>query len=77
MPLCHIHGTADDIVQVEGNATHVSFEKILEFWIPHNNVNPEPRTTEIPDIFTYDNSTVTKFEYYTINTSSADIFTTK
>lgn len=74
MPLCHIHGTADDIVQVEGNATHVSFEKILEFWIPHNNVNPEPRTTEIPDIFTYDNSTVTKFEYYTINTSSADIF---
>lgn len=73
MPLCHIHGTADSIVQVQGNQTHVSFEKILDFWIPHNNVNPTPSITELPDKSTYDNSTVTKFEYYSIGTNDIDI----
>lgn len=73
MPLCHIHGTADSTVQSQGNATHVSVEKILEFWMPHNNVDSQPIITELPNTNINDNSSVTKFEYTTLNNSSADI----
>lgn len=73
MPLCHIHGTADSTVQVLGNPTHVSFEKILEFWIPNNRVIPAPRITELPNKVAYDNSTVTKFEYFTEDGRSGNI----
>ena len=73
MPLCHIHGTHDTTVPVEGNATHVSFEKILEFWIPNNNVNTSPNINELPDIYQNDNSTVTKLLYNSENRRSSDI----
>lgn len=73
MPLCHIHGTADSTVQVQGNETHISFEKILEFFIPHNHCYPDPTVIELPDIYKFDNSTVTKFIYNTQDISSGDI----
>ena len=73
MPLCHIHGTADSTVQVQGNATHVSFEKVLEFFIPNNNCYPDPMVVELPDIYKYDNSTVTRITYSTQGISSGDI----
>lgn len=73
MPLCHIHGTADSTVQVQGNPTHASFEKILEFFIPNNNCNPIPTVIELPDINKHDNSTVTKITYSTQSISSGDI----
>ncbi len=73
MPLCHIHGTADSTVQVNGNKTHVSFEKILEFWIPHNQSSSEPLVTELPNIIPEDLSTVTKIEYKRVINSSGDI----
>ena len=73
MPVCHIHGTADSTVQVQGNPTHVSFDKILEFFIPNNNLNPIPTVVELPDIYVYDNSTVTEITYHTQSNSSGDI----
>lgn len=73
MPLCHIHGTADSTVQVQGNLTHVSFEKVLEFFIPNNNADPNPTVVELPDIYPYDNSTVTEITYHTQGNSSGDI----
>jgi poly(3-hydroxybutyrate) depolymerase len=73
MPLCHIHGTDDATVPVDGNATHVSLDKILEYWIPNNNVHDTPIIYEIPDRYPYDNSTVSKIVYNTINPSSGDI----
>lgn len=73
MPLCHIHGTADSTVQVNGNKTHVSFERILEFWIPQNHTSSEPIITEMPNLVPQDLSTVTRFEYKTTNNSSGDI----
>ncbi len=72
MPLCYFHGTADSTVTVNGGPHHVSFDEILEFFIPHNEVNPNPIVTELPDINIYDGSTVTLFHYQT-TTSSGDI----
>jgi polyhydroxybutyrate depolymerase len=73
MPLCHIHGTADSTVQVQGNPTHVSFDKILEFFIPNNNCLSDPTVVELPDLYKYDNSTVTRITYNTQGISSGDI----
>jgi polyhydroxybutyrate depolymerase len=72
MPLCYFHGTADSTVTVNGGPHHASFDEILEFFIPHNEVNPNPIVTELPDINIYDGSTVTLFHYKT-STSSGDI----
>ena len=73
MPLCHIHGTADSTVQVQGNATHVSFEKVLEFFIPNNHCHSDPTVIELPDVYKYDNSTVSMILYNTQGISSGDI----
>jgi poly(3-hydroxybutyrate) depolymerase len=73
MPLCYIHGTADYVVNVNGTSAYASFQKMLDFFIPNNNVNSVPIVTELPDIYTYDNSTVTKFTYKNLGHSSADI----
>lgn len=72
MPLCYFHGTADSTVTVNGATHHVSFDKILEYYIPHNEVTINPMVTELPDISKYDGSTVTRFQYSTA-TSSGDI----
>ncbi|MDF1546334.1 MAG: PHB depolymerase family esterase [Bacteroidales bacterium] len=72
MPLCYIHGTADSVVKVGGDVNHVSFDKILDYFIQKNGVDPTPLVTQLPDTYIYDNSTVTKIEYTTLS-SSADI----
>lgn len=63
MPLCYFHGTADSTVTVTGGTHHVSFDKILELFIPNNKVNAIPTITELADINPYDGSTVTRFQY--------------
>jgi len=73
MPLCYIHGTADSIVKVEGDVGHVSFATVLDYFIQKNGANPTPVVTQLPDIYPYDNSNVTKIEYPTTLNSSADI----
>jgi polyhydroxybutyrate depolymerase len=72
MPLCYFHGTADSTVTINGGPHHASFDEILEYFIPHNEVNPNPIVTELPDINIYDGSTVTLFHYKT-SISSGDI----
>lgn len=72
MPLCYIHGTADSTVQVRSTATHAGFDKVLKFWIQNNKTKPTPVITELPNIWEYDNSTVTKLEY-TSSAGSGDI----
>jgi polyhydroxybutyrate depolymerase len=72
MPLCYFHGTADSIIKINGAPNHVSFDKILEYYIPHNKANVNPIVTELPDINIHDGSTVTRFQY-TTSTGSGDI----
>lgn len=63
MPLCHMHGTADQTVPIEGDEYSVGWSTILSLWMDNNIVSHDPSVTQLPDINTTDNSTVTKFEY--------------
>lgn len=63
MPLCYMHGTADQTVKIEGDNYSVSWNTILSYWIDNNEASDNPAVTELPDINSYDNSTVTLFEY--------------
>jgi len=60
MPLCYIHGTADNIVRMDGNP---SLNEILSLWIEFNGCNPAAMQEELADINKSDNSTVTLFRY--------------
>lgn len=60
IPLCYIHGTADSIVRMNGNP---SLEMILGLWIANNKCNAQATVTQLPDLVTTDNSTVTLYEY--------------
>jgi polyhydroxybutyrate depolymerase len=55
-----MHGTADNIVTMNGNP---SLNDVLNLWININGCNSVPEVTELPDLVQDDNSTVTLFRY--------------
>jgi polyhydroxybutyrate depolymerase len=57
VPVVHFHGTADEIVPYAGVPTTISN------WVSHNACPETPVVTDLPDIDTNDNSTVT-VSYY-------------
>lgn len=63
VPLCYMHGTADDIVRIEGDSWSVGWNDILQFWLDNNQLTAAAVVTQLPDISVIDLSTVTKFEY--------------
>jgi len=60
VPLCYMHGTADNIVRIDGNP---SAEMVLNFWRVNNKCIEPPEVIQLPDIADYDNSTVTLYQY--------------
>jgi polyhydroxybutyrate depolymerase len=60
IPLCYMHGTADNIVKIDA---YPSADSVISFWISNNKCNRTPQVTQLPDISNYDNSTVTLFQY--------------
>jgi len=60
IPLCYMHGTADNIVKID---SYPSADSIISFWITNNKCNRTPQVTQLPDIADYDNSTVTLYQY--------------
>ena len=60
IPLCYMHGTADNIVKIDG---YPSADSVISFWITNNKCNRTPQVTQLPDIANYDNSTVTLYQY--------------
>jgi len=60
MPLCYMHGTADNIVVMNGNP---SLNQVLNLWTGINGCGSVPQITELPDLVQDDNSTVTLFRY--------------
>ncbi|MBT7462631.1 MAG: hypothetical protein HN686_01500 [Bacteroidetes bacterium] len=67
MPLCHIHGSADDVVELYGNDTHVSFDLVLEQFLGFNQLMQEPIVYDLPDKNRNDNSTITRYDYQNSN----------
>jgi polyhydroxybutyrate depolymerase len=67
IPLCYMHGTADNIVRIDGNP---SADDIISFWIANNNCSPQAEITELPDLVQTDNSTVTLDQYHGYSSDS-------
>lgn len=63
VPVMSIHGTADATVPYDGNADFLSVDAVLDYWVAHNNCNPEAAITDIPDISPGDGSTVQKLVF--------------
>jgi polyhydroxybutyrate depolymerase len=57
VPILQFHGTADPVVPYAGVPATISH------WVNHNLCPLDPITTDLPDIDTNDNSTVTVFYY--------------
>lgn len=77
LPVAHFHGTLDSTVFYTGNTFGNDAEDLVDFWVTHNQCNPTPVHTSLPDAvadgytidhYLYsggqDNSTV---EFYKVN----------
>ncbi len=60
VPVLSIHGTNDGVVAYNGGNPNgsLSVEDVLDYWVGHNELNPEPEIIELPDLNPNDNSTV-------------------
>lgn len=63
VPSLLIHGTADPQVPFEGIGPIASAPATISFWANQNNCSLDSSVTELADVVTTDNSTVTLIEY--------------
>ena len=63
MPVMQIHGTADGTVNYNGDQYFLSVDSVLSYWVAHNNCNPVPTITSVPDINTSDGCTAELYAY--------------
>ena len=59
-----IHGTDDILVPFDGIPDlYPPVPTTPEYWVSQNNCSTEPTVTDLPDINTEDNSTITRYQY--------------
>ncbi len=63
MPIMQIHGTADATVNYNGDQYFLSVDSVLNYWLAHNNCNPVPTISSVPDINTADGCTAELYSY--------------
>lgn len=63
MPIMQIHGTADPTVNYNGDQYFLSVDSVLSYWVAHNNCNPTPIITSVPDNDPNDGCTAELYEY--------------
>lgn len=63
IPVLHMHGTSDVIVQYEGNSLLIAVDSLISHWVNLNGLDSTPTTTTIPNIDTTDNCTAVSYEY--------------
>ncbi len=63
MPVLHIHGTQDDVVPYNGDATATGIMKGLGYWVNFNACAALPTQAAVPNISPNDGSTVEHFTY--------------
>lgn len=62
-PVLQIHGTMDPTVLYNGNFTSKPIEDVIQYWSNYNNCNSTPIITSVPDLISWDGSTVIHYEY--------------
>ena len=63
MPVMQIHGTNDQTVPYAGNILFQPIENVINYWVQHNNCNPNPVFNAVPNIDTTDNCTAEHYVY--------------
>ena len=63
VPILEIHGTEDGVVPYDGAIFSTPIDDVIDYWTLHNNCALTPIVSDIEDINTADNSTVTLYEY--------------
>lgn len=64
IPVMEIHGTADAVVPYNGIPGSMEpIDDVIAYWVSHNNCDPTPSSSVIPDIDPNDGCTAERFEY--------------
>ena len=64
IPIMHFHGTEDSTVPYMGSPPTISpVDSTIQWWVQHNNCNPSPSYTAVPNSNLTDSSTVEKYYY--------------
>jgi len=64
IPIMHFHGTEDSTVPYMGSPPTISpVDSTIQWWVQHNNCNPSPSFTAVPNSNLTDSSTVEKYYY--------------
>lgn len=65
IPVMQIHGTIDPTVPYGGNETlaMAPIEDVVSHWVDFNQCNSTPSVVDLPDVSTFDGSTVTHYVY--------------
>ena len=59
-----MHGTSDEVVPYGGNeAWTMGIDAVMNYWKIHNNCSASPTIIDLPDIYTFDNSTVQEITF--------------
>ena len=59
-----MHGTSDGVVPYGGNQSWtMGINTVVNYWKTHNNCSASPTVIDLPDIYTFDNSTVQEITY--------------
>ena len=69
--ILQMHGTSDGVVPYSGNeAWTMGIDTVVDYWRSHNACSTEPLVTDMPDIYTFDNSTVQEITYLNGNNNT-------
>lgn len=63
IPVMQIHGTNDPTVNYNGNASTEAIEKVVGFWVNHNNCDSTYMETPVINTNTADNSTAIRYDF--------------
>ena len=73
IPIMHFHGTADSTVPYLGSPPTISpVDSTIQWWVQHNNCNPSPSFTAVPNLNLIDSSIVEKY-YYSGGVNSSEV----
>lgn len=63
MPVMLMHGTADPVVPFIGNASGLSIDSVVKYWVEINHCNATPIYTAVPDLVLGDGCTAAHYLY--------------
>lgn len=63
VPAMEVHGTADPTVPYVGSALMQATEDVVAYWVQHNNCNPTPTITDVPNTNPTDGATAQHYVY--------------